>query len=260
MNTPNGSNKQVAYWRHFRDTGLPGGTAANMAVGDSFKITVSATQAYGSIGVALLSSPSATASWGDRHSNYAVQVNLDGNGVGTQYPWTVISTGGATDASSFYGADNAYSDFKILFTLTTTTTMTVEIQKNVETAQSFDVTLNNSDISGYSIYLSDDYNGNNNANIYWKPTTEYIVPSTISTNAVSITDANVYYADHKLHIKGDAIKNYSLEIFNLQGASVKQFDNESKTEIPLNLRSGIYISKIQLKDSEIVRTQKIIVH
>lgn len=54
----NSGNKQVVAWRNFTTNGLIGGTASTMNVGDSFTITVNATQAYGQIGISLLSNPS----------------------------------------------------------------------------------------------------------------------------------------------------------------------------------------------------------
>ena len=62
--------KQSIAWRSFTEDGTTTGTPSTMAVGDSFTITVSATQAsFGVIGIALLSSPSATATWTDRINN-----------------------------------------------------------------------------------------------------------------------------------------------------------------------------------------------
>ncbi|MFC2109951.1 T9SS type A sorting domain-containing protein [Bacteroidota bacterium] len=55
-----------------------------------------------------------------------------------------------------------------------------------------------------------------------------------------------------MHISGIDQKEYSLEIFTLQGQVVKQFETTSETEITLNLLSGIYISKLQLKNSNTV--------
>jgi len=162
--------KQSVAFRNFTESGVPGGTATTMAVGDSFTITVSATQAsYGVIGLALLSSPSATASWADRINNYAVQVNLNGND-GNNDPWEVVSTAGTINTSSI-GGSTSYADFVFKFTLNTATTMNVSINNDTEV---FDVTLNNSNITGYSIYISDDWNGVANSNIFWKPTTEYV--------------------------------------------------------------------------------------
>ena len=166
----NSAPKQSVAFRNFTESGVPGGTATTMAVGDSFTITVSATQAsYGVIGLALLSSPSATASWADRINNYAVQVNLNGNG-GNNDSWEVVSTAGTINTSSI-GGSTSYADFVFKFTLNTATTMNVSINNDTEV---FDVTLNNSNITGYSIYISDDWNGVANSNIFWKPTTEYV--------------------------------------------------------------------------------------
>lgn len=55
--------KQSAAWKTLTEDGTPTGTPSVMAIGDSFTITVSVTRAYGVIGVALLSSPTVTASY-----------------------------------------------------------------------------------------------------------------------------------------------------------------------------------------------------
>ena len=177
----NSAAKQSVAFRNFTETGLIGGTATTMAVGDSFTITVSATQAYGVIGLALLSSPSATASWDDRINNYAVQVNLNGNS-GAYDPWEVVSTAGTINASSI-GGSTSYADFEFKFTLSTATTMNISINNGAEV---FDITLNNENITGYSVYIMDDWNGSANNNIFWKPTTEYVYATT-DTSAPVIT-------------------------------------------------------------------------
>ncbi|MDG1379918.1 MAG: hypothetical protein P8P73_07915, partial [Flavobacteriaceae bacterium] len=162
-------NGQSVGWRNFTQDGTTTGTASTMAIGDSFTITVSATQAsFGQIGIALLSSPTTTSSWADRINNYALQVNLNGNG-GANDPWEVVSTGGTVNASTI-GGSTAYADFTFTFTLTTASGMTVSINNGAET---FNVTLNNQNITGYSVYFADDWNGIANSNIYWKPNTEY---------------------------------------------------------------------------------------
>ena len=186
-------NKQSVAFRTFTETGLPSGTATTMSIGDSFTITLSATRAYGVIGLALLSSPSSTSSWADRINNYAVQVNL--NGVSGNYdPWEVVSNGGTVNASSIYGSTTA-ADFNFKFTLSTATTMSVSINNGAET---FNVTLNNQNITGYSVYIADDWNGSTNANIYWKPKTEYVYapPETTWTGATdnNWTDPNNWTA------------------------------------------------------------------
>ena len=165
-------SKQSVAWRNFTENGSIDGTLTTMNVNDSFTITVSATQSsYGVIGLALLSSPSSTNSWADRINNYAVQVNLNGNN-GANDPWEVVSNGNTITSSSTGGSTN-YVDTKFKFTLDSVNTMTVSINDG---AESFTITLNNQNITGYSVYFADDWNGAANANIYWKQTTEYVYP------------------------------------------------------------------------------------
>jgi len=94
--------KQVVSWKNFTDDGSTVGNATTMKVGDIFKISLAAYQAFGQIGVSLLSSPTATTSWDDRTNNYAVQVNLNGNN-GSYDPWEIISKGGTVNNSTITG-------------------------------------------------------------------------------------------------------------------------------------------------------------
>tara|TARA_Y100000385_G_C13055656_1_gene621834 strand:- start:44 stop:964 length:921 start_codon:yes stop_codon:yes gene_type:complete len=235
--------KQSVAFRNFTESGVPGGTATTMAVGDSFTITVSATQAsYGVIGLALLSSPSATASWADRINNYAVQVNLNGND-GNNDPWEVVSTAGTINSSSI-GGSTSYADFVFKFTLNTATTMNVSINNDTEV---FDVTLNNSNITGYSIYISDDWNGVANSNIYWKPTTEYVYATTLSNEEFNYKSTLKLYPNPA----NDYFKiNYPTKkiiIYNSLGSSIKVFKGDFNHDFRFdlsNLDSGVYLIKI----------------
>jgi len=235
--------KQSVAWRSFTETGLPGGTPSTMVVGDSFTITVSATQAsFGVIGMALLSSPT-TMSWDDRQSNYAVQVNLNGNG-GANDPWEVVSTGGTIDASAI-GGSASYADFKFKFTLDTATTMTVSINDGAET---FNVTLNNQDITGYSIYLADDWNGSANADIFWKPTTEYVYASTLSNNEFDFNTPEFKIlpnpAQNTISINSDINK---LSIYSISGKLIKQYNGDliKGTLFDISqLSKGLFIIKL----------------
>lgn len=239
-----GGAKQSVAWRSFTEDGTTTGTPSTMAVGDSFSITVSATQAsFGVIGLALLSSPSATSTWADRINNYAVQVNLNGNG-GANDPWEVVSTVGTVDVSSI-GGSTSYADFKFKFTLDTANTMTVSINDGAET---FNVTLNNTDITGYSVYFADDWNGVANADIFWKPTTEYTYAIPLST------DETILGASLKLYpnLVNTSFKiNTSvndLRIYDLTGKLVKTFSGEfSKNENYdiTNLNQGLYLVKLE---------------
>ena len=211
-------NGQSVGWRNFTQDGTTTGTASTMAIGDSFTITVSATQAsFGQIGIALLSSPTTTSSWADRINNYALQVNLNGNG-GANDPWEVVSTGGTVNASTI-GGSTAYADFTFTFTLTTASGMTVSINNGAET---FNVTLNNQNITGYSVYFADDWNGIANSNIYWKPNTEYTYA------ALSVEDQEL---KQRISLFPNPANEYikvntslkSLKIYDLQGKLIKTF-------------------------------------
>jgi hypothetical protein len=236
--------KQSVAFRNFTETGLSGGTPTTMAIGDSFTITVRATQAsYGVIGLALLSSPTATATWDDRINNYAVQVNLNGNG-GANDPWEVVSTGGAIDASAIGGAIS-YVDFKFKFTLDTATTMTVSINDG---AFSTSVTLNNQNITGYSVYIADDWNGSANANIFWKPTTEYTYATSLSNKKFDL-DTSFSMFPNPVNNTFSIIKDIrGLQIFDVTGKLVKTFKgNFSKGHSfdVSNLNKSIYLVKIE---------------
>jgi hypothetical protein len=238
-----GGAKQSVGWRNFTEDGTTTGTPSTMAVGDSFTITVSATQAsFGVIGLALLSSPSATTTWADRINNYAVQVNLNGNG-GANDPWEVVSTGGTIDASAI-GGSTAYADFKFKFTLDTANTMTISINDG---AASFNVTLNNQNITGYSVYFADDWNGDANANIFWKPITEYRYAISLGTEE--------FGSNLDLTISPNPVRNTfsinkavsALQIFDLKGKLVKEFKgdfNKGEAFDISNLSRSLYILKI----------------
>lgn len=216
-----GSKQSVAF-RNFTETGLPGGTATTMAVGDSFTITLSATRAYGVIGLALLSSPSSTSSWDDRINNYAVQVNLNGESGGSYDPWEVVSSGGTIDASSI-GGSTTYVDTKFKFTLDSSNTMTVSINDG---AESIYVTLNNQNITGYSVYFADDWNGSANANIYWKPTTEYVYAVALNVTELQSKDSLLVYPNP---VKNSFMLNRSekiVKVFSVDGKLIKSFQGD----------------------------------
>ncbi|MBG7611290.1 hypothetical protein IU405_03420, partial [Polaribacter sp. BAL334] len=202
-----GGTKEVVLWKNFTDDGTTTGNPTTMNVGDTFKISLQAYQAYGQIGVSLLSSPTSTSTWNDRLNNYAVQANLNGNN-GAFNPWEIVSNGGTINATAINGSDSGtINEFVITFSLVSPTSMEVVIERTNNTPTSFTQTvlLNNTNISGYSIYLSDDWDNNSNENIYWKQTTEYVyanvwdgssssdwnIADNWSSNSVPTTTANV---------------------------------------------------------------------
>lgn len=249
--------KQSVAFRNFTEDGTTTGTPSTMAIGDKFTITVSATQAsFGVIGLALLSSPTATATWADRINNYAVQVNLNGN-TGANDPWEVVSNGGTINASSI-GGSTSYADFKFEFTLNTATTMTVSMNDGAEV---FNITLNNQDITGYSVYIADDWNGSANANIFWKPSSEYTYATTLSTKKLStLENLNIF--------PNPAINTFTLnqnierlEIYTITGKLSKTFTGNFESGHAFNistLNQGIYLVKA-INDLDEANTLKLII-
>ncbi len=244
-----GTAKQSVAWRNFTEDGTTGGNAYTLGVGDSFTITVSATQAsFGEIGISLLSSPSATATWADRKNNYAVQVNLNGNG-GANDPWEVVSTGGVVNASSI-GGSTSYADFKFLFTLSTATTMNVSINDG---AEAFDITLNNTNITAYSVYFADDWNGTANENIYWKPTSE-LSSIILSTDDFLDSSINIFAFENKINIKGlTSNQNYNLSIFDTMGRQVKNINSNADIVDISELHTAVYFLVLETAEGNTIR-------
>ncbi|MFH4963363.1 T9SS type A sorting domain-containing protein [Gaetbulibacter sp. M235] len=250
-----GTAKQSVAWRSFTEDGTTTGIPSTMAVGDSFTITVSATRAWVQIGLALLSSPSSKVSWADRINNYAVQVNLNRVG-GVFMPWEIVSAGGAIDASAIVGS-TSYADYKFKFTLDTENTMTVSINDEAET---FNITLNNTNITGYSIYLADDWNGSANANIYWKPATEYTYAITLSNKSFNFNNTLFIFPNPVTSTFKTDIAIHSLKIYDITGKLVKEFNGKFGLNQEYNisdLSSNIYFLKT-LSSSGNQKTTKLI--
>ena len=239
----NNNAKQSVAWRTFTFEGTTTGTPKTMAVGDNFTTTLSATQAsYGVIGIALLSSPTSKTTWADRINNYAVQVNLNGNN-GSNSPWEVVSNGGTINTSTI-GGSTTYADFVFKFTLTSATTMEVSINNG---AAVFNVTVNNQNITGYAVYLADDWNGSSNANIFWKPTTSYSYASTLSTKLFSTATKNSLYPNPTTDTFVLNQNAKSIEIYSTTGKQVLSFKGDFNSGHPFeisNLPQSIYFVKI----------------
>lgn len=253
----NGSSpQQIIGWRNFTESGLTGGTTSTMSINDSFTITVSATRAYTQIGIALLSSPTSIVNWNDRHNNYAVQVNLNGPDLGGWSPWQVVSNGGIAVSTSISGDQTNYLDTKIKFTLTGTNTM--EVSFNDDVAQTKNITLNNINITGYSIYLSNDWDGDSNQNIYWKPTTEYKYATTLSTSEVSKNSISLNVINNNIEIAGlDINEKFEINIHDFSGKLVKSFNEKSTLDLN-NISAGLYILNFK-SDNNKTLSKKVIV-
>lgn len=246
--------KQVVAWRNFTEDGSTTGTFSTMVVGDSFTITVATTQAIGQIGIALLSSPTSTNTWIDRQNNYAVQVNLNGPSYSGWSAWQIISSNGTLDQSGIWGAVETYKDLKIKFTLSSATEMNVSLNDGAET---FDVTVNNQNITGYSIYLQDDYDSSSNKNIYWKPITEYRYASTLPVEEFSKDQISLNFIDNNLEIEGlEYNRKFVLDVYDLNGKLVKKINEKSCLNLN-ELASAVYILKLKTENN-IVVSKKVI--
>lgn len=246
----NGGNTKSVAWRHFTESGDIAGTQSAMVVGDSFTITISATRAWGQMGIALLGTYS-TGSWANRTSLYSVQVNLDGNSGSFDLPWQVVSAGGTTDASTIFGS-TSYADYKFTFTLDTANTMTIVI--NDDAANTFNVTVNNPNIVGYAIYHDNDWNGSANANIFWKQPAEYTYAMTLSNEEFSSTSINIFSFENNINIKGlETNENYSLSIFDTMGRQVKSITSNTNVVDISELNTGVYFLTLETTEGNTIR-------
>jgi len=191
------NGKQAVSWRKFRTDASGASTSdRSMQVGDQFVATLSATRAYGRIGFALLASPSSTASWADRENNYAISVNLDGPAyTGGDYGnWYIKYLSGSTSDASFGGDQSNYKDFTFTLTLTAKDRMNVTIDDGTTTSNFWDVELNTSDpITDYSIFLQDDWDGDNNSNSFWGLGAESTQHKLTNTGSVTIGNSNTSF-------------------------------------------------------------------
>lgn len=242
---------QVAAWKKFTDDGLTSGSPMTMAVGDKFTINFNTSKSWsGQIGVSLLSSPGATSSYADRHNNYAVQVNKNGNN-----PWEVVSSGGTIEATTITSGD-LWFDYEFIFTLNTASTMTVKINKYTNSDHSAPletttkaVTLNNSNITGYAVYADNWLNGG----FYFKQPTEYTV-NTLSTNDFKKNSFSVFPnpANDMIQLKGIDFSDISeVSIVNVLGKKVFTSSNLKNNSIDItNLNTGMYILSISSENTQ----------
>ena len=176
----NQGNKQSLVFRSFDSNGDGSGDAVTMDAGDSFTITLSATRAYGEIGVALLNSPTATASWADKTNNsiaYCVLAGPNGPDSNNDWaPWKAHSNGGSTSTATFTATGDAdnYTDFVIEFTISSANEITINLGGESKT-----LTVDSTTATHFSAWLNDDWSGTANRNIFIKPTTQ-LVQNTLS--------------------------------------------------------------------------------
>jgi len=165
-----GGAKQTVRWRNFRTQGGSGGNNRNLQIGDVFKITVSATRAYGQIGLSLNASGTQGSSWDNRISGSRLYANTDNFGA-----WYVNRSGGNTTFGAGYNPiQGTYKDYAFTFRITSETTADAYLTVDGSDYHAYNLTMNGSagtNINAYSVYLADDWDGGANQNIYWKQNT-----------------------------------------------------------------------------------------
>jgi autotransporter-associated beta strand protein len=209
----NNGNKQTAGWENFNTTGAAGGAARNLQVGDVFTTTVSATRAFGQIGFSLNAGGTQGSSYDNRISGSRMYISTDNYAA-----WSVKGlSGGGTSSLSYSPLENTYKDYKFTIRITSQTTADAYMTVDGTDYRAYNLTLAGtagSNISSFSIFGSDMWDGNSNDDAFWKQTTSVqnsgrvelgyyagststltpgIVTDGLAANSASTTSANAVF-------------------------------------------------------------------
>ena len=153
MYSNGGGTKEVVAYRTLKDDGVNAGNARSLKLGDEFRISISANTVVGTMGFALLASPTSRSTFADRFNNSAISFNLDfyGSWYAKYYNGTLIN-GTAFTGSNLIGGTSSYKSFVFTCVLTAPNRMNATIFDGTTTSYFFDLLLNTSSpISEYSI-------------------------------------------------------------------------------------------------------------
>ena len=214
----NTGSKQTVGWQNFTTTGAAGGTARNLQVGDIFTITVAATRAFGQIGFSLNAGGTQGSSYANNISGSRMYISTDNNAA-----WSVKGlSGGGTSSLSYVPLQDTFKDYRFTVRVTSQTTADAFLTVDGTDYRAHNLTLAGSagsNISSFSIFGADMWDGNSNENAFWKQTTSVqnsgrvelgyyagssstLTPGTVtdglSANSTSTTSANAVF------IGGDA--------------------------------------------------------
>lgn len=166
----NSGAKQTAAWKNFTVDGNNGSAARNLQIGDVFTITVAATRAFGQIGFSLNAGGTQGTSYANNISGSRMFVNTDNFGS-----WYVGGlSGGATANLGYTPIQDVYKDYRFTVRITSQTTADIILNVDGTDYRAYNRTLGGSagaNISAFSIYGSDMWDGTSNDNAYWKQTT-----------------------------------------------------------------------------------------
>jgi autotransporter-associated beta strand protein len=168
-----GTSKQAVAWSNFGTSGLNGSGASlrSLQVGDVFKITVSATRAFGQIGFSLNAGGTQGSSYGNNRSGSRLYVSTDNYAA-----WSVKGlSGGSTASLSYVPLENTFKNYAFTIRITSETTADVFLTVDGTDYRAYNLTLSGTagaNISALSIFSSDDWDGSSHENVYWKPTSQ----------------------------------------------------------------------------------------
>jgi autotransporter-associated beta strand protein len=209
----NSNAKQTVGWQNFTTTGAVGGTARNLQVGDVFITTVAATRAFGQIGFSLNAGGTQGSSYANNISGSRMYISTDNNAA-----WSVKGlSGGATSSLSYVPLQDTFKDYRFTVRITSQTTADVYLTVDGTDYRAYNLALAGSagaNISAFSIFGSDMWDGNSNENAFWKQTTSVqnsgrvelgyfasgatsttpgLITDGLAANSTSVTSANAVF-------------------------------------------------------------------
>jgi hypothetical protein len=205
--------KQTVGWQNFTTTGAAGGTARNLQVGDVFITTVAATRAFGQIGFSLNAGGTQGSSYANNISGSRMYISTDNYAA-----WSVKGlSGGATSSLSYVPLQDTFKDYKFTVRITSQTTADVYLTVDGTDYRAYNLALAGSagaNISAFSIFGSDMWDGNSSENAFWKQTTSVqnsgrvelgyfaagatsttpgLITDGLAANSTSVTSANAVF-------------------------------------------------------------------
>ena len=209
----NSGAKQTVGWENFSTTGAAGGTARNLQVGDVFITTVAATRAFGQIGFSLNAGGTQGSSYANNISGSRMYISTDNYAA-----WSVKGlSGGATSSLSYVPLQDTFKDYRFTVRITSQTTADVYLTVDGTDYRAYNLALAGSagaNISAFSIFGSDMFDGNSNENAFWKQTTSVqnsgrvelgffaagatsttpgLITDGLAANSTSVTSANAVF-------------------------------------------------------------------
>jgi autotransporter-associated beta strand protein len=158
----NSGNKKTVGWRTFKTAGDNTGSNRALQVGDIFKITISATRAFGEIGFSLNAGGTQGSSYLNNVSGsrlYCSTVNYAA--------WKV----NGTSSLSYVPIQSTAKDYIFTIRITSSTTADVFLTVDGTDYRAYNLTMNGSgNIDAFSIYGADMWDGDSNDDAYWKQT------------------------------------------------------------------------------------------